>query len=793
MSYHHLPEPIESIEARRLNPDAPTSAACLSLPVPPGTGPVSVNGLESQGAPIAWWNPEMLGRLGWAMDGRPPGPVTGPSPRRQLMTVVSEEELPEKITFTPGTAPCASWDGPQESVAIVDRFARGTNFWEVGELVLRHGDRETALRLGLHREDEGFLWWEWLRVEELWAGPACRALRCAGYIPDRNCKTPEFPTGDPKEYWAGRRDDLHQDRWALGEMVVLLFRNGVVHVTARHINNHLYNRCGNDLTGVVPVCGIRGKVDQGIPLVGEAVAADLGEVRISTEECRSLASPEHPGRLEPAEDLAVLRPYEAITIPLYSFSRPIETDRSCVADAADPQQQLFPKGVARTFRFCLSLGTAPARVERYALPHWWYGAMAELAPQTFLPVHDELDRAIDDGAQFLYRNQRRGMFDDGSVRRYGSRPESGWEGEATYNLFRHFYRGADPAFWDAALRGVYNLADIGVDHISFLMRMHGYDAYAISPTMNRSNGLLQGYLETGDPYLRETCENLALASWSLDNSNWPRRSYGRDATYIRGLVLLEDYLPGHGHGLRARDALGRLVQCVRKDGCVNQQSGTAGPLHSCPNDSVCTWQNFHVLEPVMDWLERHPQDAELASFFRTVCEWLAANFQTQDGGGFWPQDIRRGDSECHPVRGEPLPHGRFTFPFYGAKSMLMASVLFDDPKFLRIWNQCLAWLRKEGLIPPPGGESDDGRGTERLVTGHDHAANKTCESLTWHQTHRWRAQWVDGKAELDPYALPEEELQATIVTPTGLQDVQVKPSQCQRGKLCPCPTSRAEQ
>lgn len=772
-------ERIEGVEAHRLNPGTPARAACLSLPVPPGASPVSAEGLVSQGVPIAWWNPQMLERLGWASDGRCSGLAAAQSPRRQLMTLVSRGELPERISFTPEAAPCASWDGPQWSVGIVDRFARGTNFWEVGELVLRHGNQETALRLGLHHQDDGFLWWEWLQVEELWSGPACRALRCAGYIPDHNWKTPEFPTDNSREYWIGRRDVLHQDAWVLGEMVVLIFRNGVVHITARHINNHLYNRYGNDLAGVVPVCGIRGAIDGEIPLAGEAVTADLGEVRVSTEECRSLSSPDHPGRLEAADGLAVLRPYEAITIPLYSFSHPIETGRSCEADAADPQQQLFPKGVARTFRFCLSFGAAPARVERYGLPYWWYGMLAELTPQAFLPVHDDLDSAIEDGAQFFIRNQRRGTFDDGSVRRYGSRPESGWEGETALNLFRHFYRDSTPEFGEAALRCAYNLADIGVDHISFLMRMHGYDAYAISPTMNRSNGILLGYLETGDPYLRETCENLALAASSLDDSNWPRRSYGRDATYIRGLILLEDYLPGRGHGVRARDALGRLVQCITSEGYVTQQSGTVGPLHSCPNDSVCTWQNFHVLEPVMDWLERHPQDAELISFFRRVCDWLAGIFVTQDDGGFWPQDIRRGDSECHPMRGEPLPYGQFSFPFYAAKSMLLASILFDDPKFLRMWEQCLSWLRKEGLVPQPSASPGRATEAERSFAGHDHAANKTCESLTWHQIHRWRARWVDGKVEVDPYALPEEGLHATIVTPSGLQEVRVGPHSSQ--------------
>jgi len=762
---------IESVDARRLHPGTPARAACFSLPVPPGTNSVAVAGLASQGVPIAWWNPKMLARQGWRTNEGESGRAGDGHPRRQFMTLVSDEDLPETVAFTRRAAAPAAWDGPEWSVGVVDRLARGANFWEVGELVLRYRDRETALRLGLQGKDGGLLWWEWLRVEELWSGPACRALRCAGYIPAKNWKRPEFPEGPPKEWWTKRRTILHRDLWVFGEMSVLLFRNGVIHVTARHINNHLYNRYGHDLEGVLPICGIRGKVEQEIPLVGRTVDLDLGNARLNTEECRSLASVEHPGRIGPDKDIVIMQPYESISIPLYSFGRPLKTGRSCDADVGDPQKRLFPRGVARTFRFCLSLGAAPARVERYVLPYWWYGLLTELTPQPLLPVRDEMDSAIDDGARFLLDNQRTGSFDDGSVRRYRSHPESGWEGETAYNLFRYFYRHPAPEFWDGAVRCVYNLADIGVDHIAFLMRMHGYDSYAISPTMNRSNGLLLGYLETGDPYLRETCESLAMAAWSLDTSNWPRRSYGRDATYIRGLILLEDYLPGRGHGVRAREALGRLVQCLTADGCVTQQSGPAG-FHALVNESVDSWQNFHVLEPVMDWLERHPQDAELKAFFRRVCDWLVSKFVALDEGGYWPNVLRHGDNECHPFRGEMFPSGRFGFPMYAARSMLLASRLFDDPKYLRTWKECLTWLRREGILPEPAATFGSSRASGTFVTGHDHAANKTCESLTWHQTYRWCARWVDGEVQVAPYALPDEELRATILTPSGPHEMR---------------------
>jgi len=778
-------ERIESVEGRRLHSGTPAQAACFSLPVPPGVDSVEIPGLPGGGVPIAWWNPRMLKRLGWESGNAPCPDSEAPNPRRLLMTVASDDELPHSLGFKTNSAESGqAWEGPEWSVGITDRFVRGTNFWEEGELALRFKDRQTALRVGLKHRSDGLLWWQWLRAEELWRTPACKAIRCAGYIPHANQKTPEIPDLPDKEarsgYWRDKKASgaLHSDWWILGEAYVLLFANGVIHVTARHVNNHLYNRWGHDLENVLPVIAIRSAIGGEVELAGEAVELDLGAVRLNTEECRSLASPEHPGRIYQSEDLAVMQPYDCISVPIDSIVSSLGEGETCEADVGDPDRWLFPNGVARSVRFCLSMGEAPARVERYVLPYWWYGLMAEMTPNSYLPVRDEQDSAVDFGTWGLINRQRRGCFDDGAVLRYSSKNEDGWEGETPYNLIRSFYRDPGVDLWERSLSNTYHIADIAVYHIDFIMRMHGYESHAIAPPMNRSNGLLQGYLETGDPYLLETCENLAMASAALDSSNWPRRSYGRDAMFIRGLILLDDYLPGRGHAVRAREALGRLMQCLRPDGCVSQQSGTVGSLHGTVNENVCVWQNFHILEPVMDWLERYPEDEKLTGFFRTICEWLASVFVREGDYGYWPNSMSSGDNERHAINKQPFPNGTLGIP-YAAKSMLMASMLFEDPKYLQMWERNLKWYRKQGALPPPASQcerSDIERSTS------DHVMNKSCESILWHQINRWRARWVDGEVQVAPYVLPDEELCATIVTPAGFQKMRMEGKRVPRSR-----------
>lgn len=742
-----LPEPrmIEDLTLRRLNPEAPAQAAIVSLPVPPGAAEVAFSGLPSHAQPIAWW-PEHLA-----------GPEGAGHPRRLLIAMSAAGELPLELQPVLGAPEAAGeWAGPTWEARVLEHNYLGTMNWETGELVLRHGEREIGLRLGLLRADGEPMWWEWLRVEEQWSGPGCRAIRVAGYASAMRL-TRDHPdvAGQRPSPWT------HRQHWLFCEAIVLLFANGVVHVTARHVNNRLYDY-GQDVPGLPIIafrCGFAGEV----ALTGEAVEVDLGGARLSTEECRTLASPEHPGALSGDGEVTIFRPYEAVEITLDGFGRKCDGPTW----VCRPDEGIMPSGAARTVRFVLSMGDAPARVERYVVPWWWYGLCAELVPDALLPITDERDPVVDAAADWFDECQLCGFFNDGSVprggRHYyddGRRAESGWEGEAPFNHLRSFYRRPSQPRWECALRDVYNSADIAVDHANFMFRMHGYDFGAISITMNRILGLLQGYLETGDPYLRETAEHVAMASSAMDASNWPRRSYGRDAMWIRGPIALADYFPGRGHDLRAREALGRVVQCQRADGSYTDQGGPAG-VHAAGNMVLKPWMNFMVLEPLMDWLERHPDDPEIEQATRRIFDWQMAQLARDENGVlYWPYEVGWGDNERPPQEPEATyPRGHIGF-WYPARAMLFAARRFGDPRYLEAWEEVYAGRIAAGAV-------------ERIRRGAgDHTANKAIESVLWHQLRRWNARWIDGALVADPYVLPGERLHATVHTPEGPREVE---------------------
>lgn len=738
------PEMLDDLQLTRLQPERGAHAAIVSLPVPPGAGEVRATNLLSQARPIAWW-PEHLA-----------GDAAG-DPRRMLMTISSDGDLPEEIRPERATpVEEAEWAGPEWETRVLEHNYLSSINWETGELILRHGEAEIGLRPGLITAEGERMWWEWLQVEELWSGPACRAIRVGGYVSAMRL-TPDHP--DVTEYhpplWT------HRQHWLFCEVYALLFANGVVQITARHVNNRLYDE-GQDVPGL-PMIGLRCGFDGEVALTGEPVDVDLGGVMLSTEECATLASEEKPGSLSGDGEITIFQPYEAVEITLDGHGRRCDGPTW----VCEPEENIMPKGTARTVRFTLSLSDAPPRVERYTVPWYWYGMCAEIVPESILPVHDERDVVVDAAAEWLNQCQLCGFFNDGSVPRGGSHyyddgraRESGWEGESPYNHIRSYYRRPTPEHWRCALRNLDNSADISVDHANFMYRMHGYDFGAISITMNRTLGLTQGYLETGDRYLAETAENVAMCSAAMDRANWPRRSYGRDAMWIRGPIMLADYLPGRSFDHIAREALGRVVQCQRADGCYSDQGGPGG-AHAAGNMVLKPWMNFMVLEPMMDWLERHAEDEEVAAAARRIFDWQMEHLlRDEEGRLYWPYQVAWGDNEGMPGQeGSRNPIGRLAF-WYPARAMLFAARYFDEPAYLEAWEDVMRGMFESGAL-------------DSLKRGGDHYANKAIECVIWHQLRRWNAQWIDGQLAADPYVLAGEDGTATIETPEGPVEVEV--------------------
>jgi hypothetical protein len=474
----------------------------------------------------------------------------------------------------------------------------------------------------------------------------------------------------------------------------------------------------------------------------------LGAAKLNLTDCATLVSEKHPGSLRTENDIVIFQPYEGIEIAGDS-AKLTGTDGLFF----HAHQRILPRGVARTVRFCLSLGEAAPVISRFAAPEWWYAISGDLWPDGVLPVRDDWDQRIEATYEnAVVRRDSPGRFDDYAA-------AIGREGEVPFVQFMYAHRTGDPEHWRRALRDAYHMADIAFDHATETIRMHNYpfDGSTSLPLF-RIMGMLVGYLETGDPYLRACSEATSLHFLSMDRENWPRHSYGRDAMGIRGLVFLADYLGSDQYREWARECLERVIQCQLPDGSYHDQGGGTG-VHAIGQLPVKPWMANMATNPILDYVLRWPDDAPLWEAVVKYGGFLLKAGTQSDGTVRWPYQVSYGGTQFDPWREvfnagtgmANLPDQTHYAISYKARSLSVLTGRTGDPAYFDAW---LKFYDKYWRNQPPN--------------DREWSVIKSLYHLPFAQAHAWNARWREGRIEIAP--LPSRyrtELAGTIQTPRG--------------------------
>ena len=714
-------------------PSPEARVAAVSLPVPLGSdAPGALGDLPTQVQPVGWWPRSAAGKKGVA--------------RRQLMFALSEAPLPAELRVTPPPPGQPAYCGPETSCRVLSKKNTGIVLSEVDEAVITFGGRTLGLRMGLRHAGEN-KWWEWVRIEELWSGPLCKAVRIGGFI-----EVEHF--GD--EYLATLEHEmqskaLHYHNWLRGDVYALMFSNGVVHLSCRHINNHLFDH-GRDLEDALPIIGFSlpdaGRIDEALD--GSRTRFELSGIPINLDEAALLVGPEHPGTLRTEGDVIVYQPYDGVEIEGDTSHR--VRDDGYIVKASEKK---VPRGVARTVRFALSMGEAAPEISRLVAPDWWYALCGEFWPDCALPVRDEQEHVVEQmeahARQAAAKRPR--CFDNGILTR------GHWEGEIPYSQMVYFYRSGDLDYLDYALHDAYHVADIGFDHATETMRMAGYPFGAIAPPLYRTAGLTFGYLETGDPYLLECSESAATRFYWIDRHNWPRRSYGRDAASLRSLIFLWDYTGKEDYLDMAREAIGRAIRCQRPDGSYADQGGAVGEGGACCNEIIKPWMAMLANDVMVDHLLRRPDDEELLAAVVRTGEFLLGAQLEDDGSHGWASQYAYGDNPGDPraMRRDPQdysrhPIGRGT-PTGEPRFLTFLTERTGDPRYLEAWQKFYGTYWAAG---------------RKLPGGVGYASHKTVQHLPYAQAHRWGARLADGCIHIQPLLTDwTTAIEGEISTPFG--------------------------
>jgi hypothetical protein len=733
-----LLEELDRLELQRLGQPAEAGLWLASLPWPRTRRlPLSLGGRPTFGQPLGRW----------------PGEPEG-TPRRQLLAAAAAGAAPERLRVGGSVAPTTP--PPTAEFELHRRCPEPGFMWEQHRLRLRWGGRTIALLMGLRHAGEVH-WWESCRLVVHEDTPECRVVEMAGAIPRI-----QYGMAEMQAYRSYHNPFLHKHNWLYGKLFARLHSNGVCEVFAQHVNSRFFDD-GLDLEDVVPVVGLMVEDAAGGlgslcgPWTGEVPALTLGGVRLDLSEAARLATPEQPGRLDLADDCLVWQPYEGVEVYSGSWARTITGDPFlCHAG-----QRLFPRGMARTLRFSLSLSERPPAVVRYLAPAWWYGACEEFMPQPLLPVSNAYDATLEECRDYVRRFQVQGGFEDGALPRGGNpqpapedrgRSEAGWEGEAPWAQFLLAWRTGDARDYEGALRAAYHFTDVAVDHADRLVRMHGFGQRAFAPPMNRVMACVAGWLETGDPYLIETAQAVVdTARWMQKNA-WPRLAVGRDGKYVRSAALLYRYLGGEHYRHIAREGALMVAESQRPNGSFGDQAGGTG-IHQIGAYITKPWMGLMATEGVLDYLELVPGDQRLLACIRQFADWLMQERLDHEGGKGWRyQHDFDGQRRYYDSYGGawwelPGPGKAMWHQNSLARLLGFCSLQTGDPAYLDAW--------AESYAANPGASGDHGVAT-------------SAHPIPWLQAYLWGATLTETGVRLRPLHFgPRTPVEGTVLTPDG--------------------------
>jgi hypothetical protein len=212
----------------------------------------------------------------------------------------------------------------------------------------------------------------------------------------------------------------------------------------------------------------------------------------------------------------------------------------------------------------------------------------------------------------------------------GTQHEPGWCGETPYALFLTAWRSGDGEDYDNALRSAYFYTDVVIDHSQSLARMHGYPFGALAMPLNRVQGTLAAYLETGDPYLLSVARSVCDRAYAVNRTAWPRLAVGRDSCFGRSLVMLYRYFGQEPDRRRAWEVCDMVVRSQRADGSFGDQGGGTG-VHGWAGYITKPWMGLLAINCVLDYLELIPDEDRFFLSVRRFADWLLAE-RVEHGG-----------------------------------------------------------------------------------------------------------------------------------------------------------------
>lgn len=642
--------PLQAVESRQ------STVAVVSLPSPPGYVDVSIDAADHvQAVPLGQWSTRIINnpryRNLWPTEMVGSVDPLNPPPQRHLLFASRTGGFGERIDCTVAaqltghniTAPaCGAADiAPGEEIYQLKQPDKEQYHY------LKREDRACidlaghtlCLELGFEH-NYGCGWWQYIQVEPLWQGPVCCAYQFGGHI-----YVGEDRPMTIAEVIQMRDEGIASNRFVKGTVIVAkafvqLFDNGCVMIDTHFINND-HHSDGGALVPGRPVVRLTG--DHTLFLRAFVPTSPAGVYQVDDDGRHML--------WRPLDDTSVyLGNIPRKDATEYKDDQP-DYDR-CQYDPmiVHDSPRGFVAGVARSFSCAVMLSCDAALPIRYLPSPQWYRRCGVLGvPVACTGDTDKLSRDLQQVAQaaigVFTRNQHDNGMTRGGVFRYLDQPDArrelSFDGNETAQLFRGAWGNGHTGLYTMAVDNARFIADVGVNHQSFNVRLHHVttDWGMYSMIYQRFGGLVYLWQETGDPWYRHLAEACANRWLAVNEEHQPRHNIGRDAEAAEGLSLLWE-ATGLDYWYQAACRVARQVaRSIEPDGSWRSGVGV-GPAGGVGAMKGIAWNGSHMLAALSEVLARvHPAtsgDYEYLAQRAALClaAWLDDNEQhITDGSG----------------------------------------------------------------------------------------------------------------------------------------------------------------
>lgn len=569
-----------------------------SLPLPPFNAGVNVPGAAiMQVIPLGHWGQRALldpkQTWPWPKEYLQAPHILNQPPRRCLVTAVFAEPVtgPVQAEIIPGGGISGGGEFPAEAATLPGKETYHHRDEEIYHYVKREDaallkgpEHSLKLSLGMNVNGEK-RYWQWVEVIPAWHGPLTAAFTVGGHIyagkEDRPMTMHEARVAD--------RLDFINESTVGGKVFVVIHKDGFFEISVHFANIQGYGMGSQAL---------------GLPFIEVECEEPAPEFEVDCGAERT----EHDGRCWR------WTPLESTQIFLGE-----RLDSIFVADSGTPRPHYVKnselglvEGAGCSFAFSAKFKDALSPVRCLAAPEWYRkcGEFGFALPEKIGNEFKVLQEISEHAVPVFLRNKHKEGICRGGVYRYLDRDPSGryefsMDGNESIYLYRGAYMRTLPELYQLASDSARFITDVALDHYYFNIHYHGDtpDWNFFSLIYLRFGGLVNSWLETGNPYYLESAQAVAGRWIAINRQNQPRKNMGRDTEPLEGIMALYDATGYEMYWEEAEKIAHDVARSLFEDHFWKCGFGV-GPYWGTNGLNGTAWNGSHLFAGICEFLFR---------------------------------------------------------------------------------------------------------------------------------------------------------------------------------------------